>query len=182
MTIITAFTESFRPVGELCIASIKRHHKGRYAHEIIPDDFLPDYTLGASWWKILMIRRYLDFGPVVWVDSDTIMLQPLPDFTPEAYLSLCEDCNGVNFGVMVWRPCADTSEILEAVWDGRQYHKDSKWAEQSAFHDLDAPPVSILPKQIWNAYEGEVTNETVFAHFPGMGMEERLEKMTKLIA
>ena len=46
MTIITAFTESFRPVGELCIASIKRHHKGRYAHEIIPDDFLPDYTLG----------------------------------------------------------------------------------------------------------------------------------------
>lgn len=185
MTIITAFNESFRPCAEMCLSSISKHCTHRYAFEIIPDDFLPGYTLGPSWYKIPMIRRYLDFGPVLWVDSDTLMLRKSPEINPEGYLSLCEDQNGVNFGVMLWMPGKESETVLSALWDNRESFKEHPWAEQGAFHSFVRPDEldpSILPKPIWNAYEGEVTEETVIAHFPGMTLEERVEKMSKLIA
>ena len=184
MIIITAFNEAFRPCGELCLASLISHHQrypgDTYAHEVIHDDF----DRPASWWKIGMIRRFLEeHDRVMWVDADTIVRGncDLGSVMGSADLNVSVDDNGINCGVMAWKKSPHVMRFLEEI-DADESHYLHHWWEQAAISArIKEISVNFQSKDRFNAYHGDCVDESWILHWPGFQMEERIPMMQKAL-
>jgi len=129
---------------------------------------------------------------LLWVDADTIILNPyIPAdiFLPPAgwddiNLMVCHDYNGLNNGIFLIRVHSWSVELLAAVISYQYYRPGARlqFRDQSAMADLlNAPQYAKhtvkAPQRWFNAYQGEV-NETIapfqvhrgdlLVHFPGV--------------
>lgn len=191
MIITTAFNAKFAQIGEMCVDSIKRycaaHPQTKHAIEIIPDD----YPRPASWFKVGMIARLLpEHNFVLWIDADAMIVggEDIEAMLAPVTLNICKDCNGANGGIVAWRNCAQSFEMLQRIEDSYERFKDGKWFEQHAIMEL-LPQIDfkMQPKEILNAYPVGVENPDAnecsqIVHFPGMSIEQRIPLMKKFAA
>lgn len=190
MLIVTAYDQGFSRVGDLCAESLRRycakfpHHKNQVW--MIPDG----WDRGASWYKVDLLKNLLTYGEtVLWVDADALLVgtRDLDAVVHDATLNIAKDDNGINCGVMAWRPSRTSIQALQRMDDGYGRFRDHPWAEQNVLMEfVDELDVFYQPKPVWNAYPeevdggGDVGDETMIIHWPGMSIEERLPYMQEI--
>lgn len=141
--ITTHFDERFATLGNMCVASIRkyaaRHH---HSFEIVCDVTSDRHP---SWNKLLVIRKLFDKGYdfVFWIDADALFSSFETDIRAEIeqgkdlYLFRHPFPDGTmpNFGVFLIRNSAWSKEIIETLWNMKQYERHIWW-ENAAFDDL----------------------------------------------
>lgn len=143
------------------------------------------YPRPPSWFKIQAILRHLpnhDF--IWWMDSDAMFVAKdhwhwasLEFQKTEATVLICQDYNGFNCGVMVWRRCEESESSLWRIYDSYERFKDHPWFEQGSFHTMaESIAPHILPKR-FNAYENELAEDSLVLHLPATSHTHRLKMM-----
>lgn len=137
---------------------------------------------------------------IIWVDADTILLNPhvpievflppSPEFD-DVYMLYTRDWNGLNNGVFPVRVNQWAVDLFTSIVSFRYFRPDEKlsFRDQSAMEallkeDRFASHITEVPQRWFNAYQGEV-NETLnpfqvrrgdfLVHFAGVG--PRVERM-----
>lgn len=182
MIICTAYNEAMKQVAVRCLDSIRWYcHRNRgtiFTVDRIPDD----YPRKPSWYKLEVIEHHLKHhDTVLWVDADTLIVGDdicsLLDMS--VTLNISRDENGINCGVMAWNACEEAFKAISRIHSLYPDFKDHIWWEQAALMTfIDELTVNYLPKEIFNAYQGEAVLDTKIMHYPGMSNEERLKLMT----
>jgi hypothetical protein len=184
--ILTAYTQDYENVGNLCYDSILRYGRKlgiSHSNSIIP----ADYRRPPSWFKLEAIKEKLPhFDCVLWVDADAMIIgdRDVREIIGPDTVNLSKDINGPNCGVMALRNCAKAFEFLGKADSLYEQFKEYPWYEQAAIqsfiHNFDA---KYHPKHIWNAYPseveggGDVTKETLICHWPGVPFREKIAWM-----
>lgn len=187
LCLATAWDAAYAQFGAMCAASLYRYRAFNpltlvEARQIKAQDGKP-----PSWAKIDLLLELLPRNDVVlWIDADALLLSVedlRPLFADVHDLYIAEDCNGINCGVMAWRRSNKALEFLEGVrkaGDGPKRHHI--WWEQAAIMErLHELSWKSMPKQVFNAYEGEIGPSTRIAHMPGMSLDERLVRLRELV-
>lgn len=191
MLLLTAYTEDFGPIGDLCWASMQRyqlsHPRVRIARHIIPrSDRHP------SWDKVELIMEHLKrHDYVTWLDADAMVIgqQDLCKVVQPATLNIAKDGHGINCGVMCWRSCPESYRVLSGMAAAYEAYKDHPWFEQAALADfIGGVNVHYQPQEVWNCYplmdmhgNPQVTDVSMalFIHYPGTDNATRLESMAR---
>ena len=184
--ILTAYTQDYENVGNLCYDSILRYGRALgipHSNIIIPDD----YARPASWFKLEAVRRKLpDHDYVLWIDADAMVVgnRDVREIIQPHALNLSVDSNGVNMGVVAFRNCAETFAIMDRIESLSAKYADHPWFEQAAVQSFaDEVDIFKQPKELWNAYPseveggGDVTKDTLFCHWPGVPFREKIPWM-----
>lgn len=194
--IITAYTENISNISDLSYESMAKYGD---KHGIPHSRYLlEDLTRAASWYKIPLILSKFDEGAeyVMWIDADTLITNynfDVRSLLDDSNLYICRDINGINCGVMIWKNCQETRDILDKIWSMTDYD-DHMWWEQAAlmhlydtnFNNITAS-VKFIKQNVINAYdynlygmsfeEGQFNNESMLIHFPGIGAQHRVQLM-----
>lgn len=186
MIIITAYNEAMQEAGGICLGSIIRYHQkypgAFYACKKIPDDF----PRPPSWYKVGMIRRYLEEGHdcVLWVDADTI-IRPVADIEKSLTggdIDIAVDDNGINCGVMAWKRNEKTIRFLAEIDASEEFVNNIWWEQAAIMSRLHELCVHYQPKHLFNAYPEDATPESWILHWPGMTLDERIPLMKEAFA
>jgi hypothetical protein len=103
-----------------------------------------DPTRPAAWSKVVLIHHLLKtYDTVVWLDADTIVVDPGTDIRteldPRAPMHVVAHRLGrktiPNTGVWICRRDPRTFELLAAIWNHTEFVNDGWW-EQAALMDL----------------------------------------------
>ncbi len=188
--ILTAYTRSFEHIGNLCYDSILRYGRRldiSHSNSIIPET----YDRAASWYKLAAIReRLANFDYVLWVDADALIIgnADVREIIQPATLNLARDANGINCGVVAWRNCRQSFDVLDRL--ERLYAKFSEhpWAEQGALMSFESEvDIYEQPHELWNAYPTEIEGggpidpQALICHWPGMPANERVPWMKLML-
>ncbi len=184
--ILTAYTQDYENVGNLCYDSILRYGRKltiSHSNAIIP----ADYSRDASWFKLEAIREKLPyFDCVLWVDADAMIIgdADVRAIIRPNTINLSKDANGANCGVMAIWNSPEGFEILKKADALYEQFKDHPWYEQAAIQSFIGDHDAFYqPKHIWNAYPseveggGDVTKETLICHWPGVPFREKIAWM-----
>lgn len=184
--ILTAYTQDYENVGNLCYDSILRygrHHDIAHSNTIIPED----YARPASWFKLEAVRRKLpDYDYVLWLDADAMIIgrQDVREIIQPSPLNLSADANGLNFGIVAFKNCPEAFEVLDRAELLYPKFADHPWFEQAAVQSFSGDiRLHVQPQEIWNAYPREVeggsgiTGNTLFCHWPGVPFREKIAWM-----
>jgi hypothetical protein len=168
------------------------------------EKLLPNET--AKKHKILLLYNLLKYYEIVmWMDSDTIIVDPSEDIRNELntnHLVYMTSYFGrkplfPNSGVIVVKRDPKTLEILEKVWKHKKKHR-REWWDQQAFLKLlgyknknvrildykgptkYTPYFGILSVK-WNSRPNreDVDKEPIIMHHCGLKWEERIKRMKK---
>ncbi|CAB9500857.1 expressed unknown protein [Seminavis robusta] len=160
--VITSYTNDdyYKPLGDYCAQQnrlyCERHNyhfqatvlpKDEMLQEIAPRDF-------GSYHKIKLLRGALQNNDLylqqhnieylVWMDADACVIEPqqtLQDIVQQANntdLIIAEDQTPsclINCGVMIFRVCAWSTQLLQAVWEEPKFHQKRHY-EQSALQKV----------------------------------------------
>jgi hypothetical protein len=145
LCVTTAYTKSFAvDIGDFCAATLRLyagHHN--LALCVVPDMAFPERP--PSWFKLKLIpelfKKGFDF--VLWVDADALFMRYDRDIREvvEDGKDLYMVCHNVhnalipNCGVMLFRNCAWTSDLLARMWALERY-VDHPWWENAALLHL----------------------------------------------
>ncbi len=153
----------------------------------------------VSWSKVRLIQELMArYELVVWVDVDTVVLDPSRDIAdelvPEADIYLAAHHylgqEIPNAGVLMVRATPAANAFLDLVWEQEQYI-EHPWWENAAILDLlgyrlepcgpeRASPHRALFRFIgneWNSIEEDPSPRPVIRHFAGRSQEVRLAGM-----
>lgn len=197
MKIISAYTKDIKELSDISFDSYYNYCKN---NNIELERFeITETERPPSWYKIKLILKQFDLGYeyVMWVDADTLLvnnefnIKNIIDNVSQIYL--CDDFNGINCGVMIWKKTDITKNILNKMWELTNfiYHG---WWEQAAFrylYDNDynniKSIVKKIPQKIMNSYDyklygktcedGQVTEESFIFHLPGIPNNKRMDIM-----
>lgn len=148
------------------------------------------YPKHPSWFKIRALLTHLPLHDrVLWMDSDSMFVRKDHwQWTHEQFMdskapvSLCRDYNGFNCGIMMWKSCPKSFELLWKIYDSYETFKDHPWFEQGALHTMiESFSPRELPKR-WNQYEHELTDESLILHLPAKPYAHRLKVMGQQLA
>lgn len=184
--ILTAYTQDYENVGNICYDSILRYGRKlgiSHSNTIIP----ADYPRPPSWFKLEAIKNKLPhFDCVLWVDADAMIIgdRDVRDMIQPEDLNLSKDVNGANCGVMAFWNCVPSFDILAKAESLYEKFKEHPWYEQAAIQSFISEAYAFYhPKHIWNAYPseveggGDVTKETLICHWPGVPFREKIAWM-----
>lgn len=200
LSIITAYTESFEEISEL---SFSTHKKYASIHNLHCQRYkLSNIDRPASWYKIPLILEQFtnNYEYVMWIDADALIINysyNINDIINEEHsIYLCEDMNGFNCGVMIWKNTSFTQNILTQMWNMTQFINHIWW-EQAAFIELYNTNIDLqrivckVPQYIMNAYDyslynsklhhGQVNDNSLVFHLPGISNINRLNIMKKIM-
>ncbi len=179
LVICTAWNAKYSKLGELCSESILQHIRRiesrggsgvTFVSQLIPDD----YPRPPSWYKLLFIADLIQSNPhVMWIDCDALLVDQgdiREGLKPNAPLMICEDCNGLNGGVMFWNQGLEASALLDRIEALSDEFMNHRWWETAAMQkDLPSHPqdYQILDKSTYNAYSNELCPTTKILHFAG---------------
>ena len=181
-TILTAYDAAFKNVAEISCANFRAYcelHGIDFVESIIPDD----YEMHPSWFKVGAIQSLItknDF--VMWIDADALILgkaHPQTLINPSSTLNISADENGINCGVMVWKNCGQSLEVLDKIYRLYPEYKDHQWWEQGALQDIIRQSVDVtratnlVPKHVFNCYTNEIGPDTHIIHYPGFSILEK---------
>lgn len=141
--ITTYFDKTFKPIGEICLFSIKEYAK-KYNFEVkLYNEISSDRP--SAWNKILLIQKLLEegFDYVLWIDADALFVRFDENILNELkknkdiYL-VKHNINGneiPNTGVWLIKNTKWSREFLEKVWSKEEfiYHN---WWENAAVNSL----------------------------------------------
>lgn len=198
--IVSAYNELYGELQQASESSYRKYvsHFGK-KYEYRAYQIPVDYDRPPSWFKIdLLIDICKEReGIVWWVDTDTVAtkLSRLPVHNTQFNFCFSDVFNGINCGVFSIKCCKETFSLLEKIREQTQF-LHHLWWEQAAVHYLyyetkELLPFSILQKNtIVNCFEmshyglspessGQITKDTIIAHFPGMSMAEKQFYMTR---
>jgi hypothetical protein len=145
---------------------------------------------------------------LVWVDADTVVMNPLvplslflPPSEDEAFngvnFLVTNDHNGLNNGVFFARVSVLSVELFSAIVSYRQYHPQEQleFRDQTAMDRILTEPkfsgyTKFVPQHWFNAYrsatpensndDGKIRYGGFLVHFAGVGgREEEMEKWLK---
>lgn len=189
MILLTASNADFQEIGDLNEECLKRycalHPQHSYVRWLIPKG----YAMPPSWFKLEMILYHLELNNphVMWIDADALLIgdRDIP-IREQCDLQICQDVNGINCGVMVWRHSNLVMDFLQRINAMTEYCSHPWWEQKAIMDHLGELTVGYMDKATWNAYaecipNPDVSKESVIVHFPGMGSgPERLIEMRKL--
>jgi hypothetical protein len=160
----------------------------------------------AAWDKIVLIKGLLKYYEVVmWMDSDTIIVNPEPniknEIRPDTIMLLCthqcvEPCCP-NTGVWIVKNNPKSLELLEEIWGQTDMINHHPWEQGALFKLLGFPNPKDYYKYLgltryspyvetldikWNSmmsWGGVLgsSNDPVIEHHCGIPIKDRLEKM-----
>lgn len=178
MIVLTASTKDFSQLTDIqkqsCILN------GIAPNEHVVERIPQGYEKHPSWFRI---RALLDHLPnhdmVLWLDSDAMLLRPLPAFPGKHMLYVARDFNGLNHGVACYRNTPKTREFLWRVYDSHWRFRSHPWHEQGAIHTIaEQYDIHYMEKDVFNCYMPERTSRTSILHLPAKSFDDRLSIMT----
>lgn len=194
--IISAYTDNFKEIADISYQTYEKYCKKQDMSFSIFK--LINIERPASWYKIpLILDRFKEgYEYVMWVDADTLVINndfKLNDIINNKYeIYICEDMNGFNCGVMIWKNSELTKSILNTIWNMENFINHSWW-EQAAFIELYNKDPSVqdivcqVPQNIMNAYDyslynidnhtGQVNKQSFIFHLPGIENSSRIKIM-----
>jgi hypothetical protein len=148
----------------------------------------------------LILGDLKKYDYVVWVDSDAIIIntefdvRDLVSSGRDLYIS--KDFYGVNAGVMVWRKCGFSENMLNRIWNSYNQYRNHVWKEKKALIDLldsnylsTKENVEYVPQKKLNAYDyslygvkhpiGQYDSKSFLIHFPGL--PNRIKTISKYL-
>ncbi len=204
IALLTVFDENYRELADRTLPSMRRY-ADRFGLELICASPETDGRL-PPWGKIRRIRDVLQsgFDYCFFVDVDAIFVRFDADIrdhiTAGKDLYICwhgpeisepfEPVEGhFNTGVMLWRNCAWSIDLLDEVWRQTDF-VDHRWMEQAALLNLlgfrralelgDDDPATDLMSHIehlpvdWNVIGCVVAPDPIIRHFAGKSKAARL--------
>lgn len=184
MLILTSHDEAYQEAGNLCLASMLGYCKSR-DHQCVRKWIPANYDRKPSWYKIVLLRRLLPhYERILWIDSDALLVgkEDIQDHLDDSMISLCEDKNGINCGVMAWRQSQEALDLLDEIYSKVEF-LDHIWWEQAALMEIlprIRDKVQILPK-VWNSYPSDFDAEPQILHWPGTPLKEKLPLMRSIL-
>lgn len=164
---------SFRPFAE-------RHGYALHLHTEPVDRTRP-----APWSKIPIVRDLLDrYDTVLWLDSDTVVVDPREDLPPARFMALVEHPGlMVNTGVWSLRSTDDTRAFLDEVWAQEDLVEHRWWENAAVARLLDSDAgwrdrVDWLDPR-WNVIPDAKVPHARIRHYPGYKVRTRAAFMTR---
>ncbi len=183
--LIVTGANSSQEFGEMAAISFQsvRRYAALHPQIRVAKFFIEDPSGKHSWGKVPILLSLLQTADLVlWMDADALIIgkQDLAELcTGQHTLYISKDCNGINCGVMAWRRSREAIDALTRMQESRERLLDHIWFEQAALMEfVDELDVKYLPKEVFNAYEGEQTKDTLIMHWPGMENKARLQAMS----
>lgn len=148
----------------------------------------------------LIIENLKKYDYVIWVDSDAIIINTEFDIgdlvSSGRNLYISKDFYGVNAGVMIWRKCGFSENMLNKIWNSYNQYRNHSWKEQKALIDLldsnylsAKENVEYVPQKKLNAYDyslygvkhsiGQYDSKSFLIHFPGL--PNRIKTISKYL-
>lgn len=136
---------------------------------------------------------------VLWIDADAAftrydvdLCEYLNSVNPTAAFYCANDHNGINTGVMAFRVCAASLELLTRVWNADPSYDTGRWWEQGALSDISKEMgIDAYPeKAFFDAYPQEpirwdcpdfIPGYSFIVHAPAKSDEERHESLLRCI-
>ena len=184
LEIVTAYDDAYKTISDITYKTV--HKYGRKHAIQTTRHHLPSLGYPPHWHKIKIIRLALDSKRdwVMWMDADAHINNQEYDIKKlinnQSDLTISEDFNGINSGVMIWRNTLKTREFLKAVWEEKDQTKH-EFEEQHAITKLLQKGADItvnkVPQRILNAYDynlygtqhhGHYDRQSFAIHFPGI--------------
>jgi len=167
----------------------------------LPDSRLDPASPTAGWDKIILLNHMLKFyETILWVDADSIIIDPAIDIRreldPKCCLHIVAHHYGgktvPNVGIMVISRKCETFEFLDAIWNHKEMHLHP-WAENAAIMDL----IGLDPRGFsctwrgpsrftavtqyidnrWNSIGLDPAEDPRIIHFAGVDKAQALESM-----
>jgi len=176
LLILTASNRHCKRCRRICASAIALYCTSfpeiQYLSAELPDN---EHT---TWSKLRLIEEKLvSCDYLLWIDPDALIIgrNDFRELIQPHTLNIAVDCNGINGGVMAWRNCPDSFDVLKRVHSLRPEFENRVWQSQSALASfIDEVDVFYQPKEIWNAYAPEVNGvhdecaDTMVLHWPGL--------------
>lgn len=182
MTVLTASTSDQHQLVEIQKKScfLNGIQPERHIALTIPHDY--HRSKNPSWFRIRALLDHLHNHEIIlWMDSDVMMLQPINwkvMLPGEHMLYVAKDVNGINHGVAAWRNTPKAREFLWRIYDSHWAFRNHPWHEQGVIHTLaERMDICYVDKQVFNAYESDLSDESCILHLPAKSFEHRLKVM-----
>jgi len=189
-TVISSATSSWKELQDITSKSLREYAKiNNYQLQV---DFVDEFERPASWYKVKKILKSFennnDFS--IWVDCDacivnkSIKLESFVENGKDLYIS--KDKNGINCGVFMLRNNKSSIDLLNAIWKEEKFI-NRMWWEQAALMSLirenkyPESKIKYLPKEIFNAYNHDFSDNSLIYHLPGASYHTRLERFKKVL-
>jgi len=159
-----------------------KRHKFRLRLEIWPIGKDP-----PSWKKLSLLKNMLDdcedFAWMLWVDSDTVIIDHTADVYREfvepaenagSYMACCMGTKALNAGVMALKNCYKSHDFLHRAMARKHCKKHKWWDQQAMIETMDDSPdfrSGVFYHELfpWNVQPKNYRKGTRLIHAAGNG-------------